>query len=1100
MAKNSKRELLCITLFLMVLLSSSAYAYLVPSAQAAEPTTPEKGLSILSNTVELDLSKYAVTTKVYPQNYNSSYLGVVAQEDVEYECTSEGSKVKTLCTFTNSRLQMIHVLENEGSPHLSKTAANPLELAQNFLANYQAYTADSLYGELKATLDNVDAGKNNTKTEGNTQLEVIANNGYTTFKWTYTANGAIASAKFVSLGFNNSCLTCFVDNWQLYPIGSTTVNLSEKEAVAIALDAAKAHQWSLELDADALETANFNESNVCWTNLIFDGSLYADKTRNEDSLMLYPVWRVGIALNKWYGNMYGITVDIWADTKEVRIVEEAWSTMTPAEGTPTANMTAVSKTIAQESVTAGEMPNLNIWIALATIAIATIGTTSVYVRRKKTQSYNWPKLRSLKNAVTLLCILILSIVLLAPIATVSATTRAGVIWGSESEGAINPGTGEHWRKHATEIYWQNSIASTIESYFDQGGYDSGLQSDQQGKPGSKKINILGNITDLTNSYDCVAVVDFDHGVGNTENVPGAPSGEFHYMFEDNNGTIGGPDWDNRWTDNGNGVYDHEIYSNQTIKGKVFFAFISTCLSACINDTIPEFGDTTQGIIPGTDRARGMPFAWTNRTVAGRSEPGFTTALNMSDDGYINPDDGAQCYIGFPYGSASLMQRIPYIGGSQYYHQWVDGFFDYALRYDMSVNMALDHASWQTWGLRFGDCKLRNSFTCYWWNCTPETADYCTMAVYGNGNVKLRYYSPGWNDNFNDNSMDTAKWEELEVNGATASETTGQLAATVPSGDETWAQAGYVTKYSYNIKDCNITINVSDFDDLDEMILQICTTNTTNSDPIYENNWYRILKASYDPKVCVQSKIDGGDVNTKAVMDRAGATGTLSIDICDGAIAFCENGNIRYSEPYALSSYDCYIYAFASALKSRSSGTDKFDDFTLAPTTSFYDNFDDADNYVGWANTSGSWEVTDGKLRAVVYDSHIYVNKTFSINRHVTTDIQTTTHSGDPWNVPWLFAKEQDGDNVVYALIHTNGNVELARIYQGDKDNWFNSTSLDPCELHVLTVSIIGTNAKVWVDGTLYLNVDDEYFDNLAGYVGLYTPSSRGRFDNVVIMD
>jgi hypothetical protein len=469
MAKNSKRELLCITVFLMVLLSSSAYAYLIPSAHAAEPTTPEKGLSILSNAVELDLSKYAVTTKVYPQNYNSSYLGVVAQEDVEYEFTSEGSKVKTLCTFANSRLQMIHVLENEGSPHLSKTAANPLELANNFLTNYQAYTADSLYGELKSTLDNVDASRNITKTSGNTQLEVIANNGYTTFKWTYTSNGAIAPAKSVALGFNNGFLTCFVDNWQLYPIGSTTVNLSEKEAIAIALEAAKTHSWSLELDADALETENFNESNVCWTNLIFDGSLYADKTRNEDSLMLYPVWRVGIALNKWYGQLYGITVDIWADTKEVRIVEEAWSTMPPPEGTPTANMTAVSEAVIQESVTDGAMPNLIMWIALPTIAIATIGTTSLWVCKKKIQSHNLPKLRSLKTGVTLICILILSTVLLAPIATVSATTRAGVIWGSESAGAPNAPTSYSWRKTNNEINAQRSIASTIESYFDQGG-------------------------------------------------------------------------------------------------------------------------------------------------------------------------------------------------------------------------------------------------------------------------------------------------------------------------------------------------------------------------------------------------------------------------------------------------------------------------------------------------------------------------------------------------------------------------------------------------------------------------------------------------------
>ncbi|MBN1245849.1 hypothetical protein JXA31_09680 [Candidatus Bathyarchaeota archaeon] len=1101
MTKNSKTKLLFTMLFLTILVVSSTYTLRIPEAQAAELSTPEKGLLIISNTAELDLSKYAATVKVYPQNYNASYLDVVPQTEVEYTFTAEGNTVRALCTFANSRLQMIHVLENEGSPHLSKTEANPLELAQNFLTNYQTYTTDSFYGELKSTLDNVDASKNSTKTVGNTQLEVIANNGYTTFKWTYTSNGAIAPAKSISLGFNNGFLTYFVDNWQLYPIGNTNVNLSEKEAISIALDAAKAHQWSLELDADALDAANFNESNVCWTNLFFDGSLYADQTRNEDPLRLYPVWRAGIALNKWYGQLYGITIDVWADTKEVRIVEEAWSTMTQTEKAAIANTTTTNESAIQDSVTSGAIPTVVTCAVLSTIAIATIGAVSVYVRKKKIQvSYRLPKLRSTETGVTLLCVLILSMVFVAPVATVNATSRVGVIWGSESSGAYGDGENDSWRKTNNEINAQSSLASNIESYFDTAGYNG---EDQQGSPGSIKSNILGNITSFTDSYDCVAVVDFDHGVGNADGVPGAPSGEFHYMFEDDIGTRVG-------TYNGfvvvpaNGVYDHEIYSNQSVKGKVFFAFINTCLSACINNTVGIY-TTTQGFIAGTSRARGMPFAWMNRTIVDKDTAGFTTALNMSSDGYADPDEGYQCYIGFPYGSAALTQLIPYDSGSQYYYQWVDNFFDYALRYDMSVNMALDHASLITWDNLFGDCYLTTGFVADWpqYNGTwqNQTQGDCTMAVYGNGNVKLRYYSPGWNDNFNDNSRDTSKWDELE-NGATASETTGQLVVDVPSIGSGQVQAGYVTTDDYDVKDCKITIDVSEFNDIDEMILQICTTKTTNSDPYSQNSWYRILKASYDSKVYVQSRIGGGTVETKECMNWAGATGNLSIDICDGAIAFYENGYMRYAEPYALASYDCYIYAYTSTLKERANGIDKFDDFSLAPTPSFWDQFDDADNYYGWVSSyDWYWQVAGGKLGSTTFGAHIYVNQTFATNRLVKTDMETISHTGGTENVPWLFVKEQDGYNNVYVLIHTNGTLELSRVYLGSTETWTNSSlSLNPYDMHVLAVSIIGTNAKVWVDETLCLNVDDAYFDNIAGYVGLYTPGSRGEFDNVVIID
>jgi len=199
-------------------------------------------------------------------------------------------------------------------------------------------------------------------------------------------------------------------------------------------------------------------------------------------------------------------------------------------------------------------------------------------------------------------------------------------------------------------------------------------------------------------------------------------------------------------------------------------------------------------------------------------------------------------------------------------------------------------------------------------------------------ILTAYYTQAFTDNFNDNSMDTSKWQKLQVNEATASETTGKLAVTVPSGGESWAQAGYVTKYAYNVNDYKATITVSELDNLDEMILQICTTKTTNTDPIYQNSWYRILKAKYDTKVYVQSKINGGDVSNKLVTDWTSATGELTIDISDGSIAFYENGNLRYSESCDLPSYDCYIYAFTSTLRSRTNGTDKFDNFEFSPTT------------------------------------------------------------------------------------------------------------------------------------------------------------------------
>ncbi len=758
--------------FLSILLASSAYVVSIPNVHTAEMTVEEKGLSILNNVIGVDLSKYAITTIENQTGPKSSYLGVIPQENIMYNLTSEGSNLRMLYTFANGKLQMIQVVETEGSPSLIKPApgVNYKEMARVFLSNYQTCTANPLYGELKSTLDNVDASKNLTKAVGNTILEMRSSaGGYTNFKWYYTSKGAIAPySKFVALGFKDGFLAVFVDNWQFYNVGSTSVNLSEKEAISIALETAKAHSWSETLDENAFDANNFNESNVKWTSLIFDNSLRASNPRSEDALELYPVWRVGVALNKWYGELYGIQVDIWADTKEVRYVQEARSHFTPQQYqgptsdtlAPIASTTTVSEVTSQISsenqenataiqsvMAAGAGSTLMIWIMLSFLAASTGITVFWAARNKKTNSRNPLRLRSPRSLKTfgILLSLLVSVVFLASIATVNATTRAGVVWGAESTGQhpdVHPYV--YWRKTAQEIYWQQSIAHAIASNFAENGYDA---YNNQGSHGTTSVKsyILSQLQTLQGTHDYVAVVDFDHGLWRTDYV----SGELHYMFEDDVGTIvrhpigANNHWDQQVP--GNAVYDMDIYPRTY--PNLFFAFINACESARVVSSEYDYAQqrwwpAEQGIVNWWDplnlwRARGLPYAFTHRLVRDKSLPGFNIWEHISDDGYNDPDDGSQAYIGFTYGAASLDQNVPYQSGSLYFY-WVNWFFYQALSNDISVNAALDSASWNFYGTNFGNSPLQD-FTSYWPGV--GTGDHSKMVVYGNGRIHLKDYVP-----------------------------------------------------------------------------------------------------------------------------------------------------------------------------------------------------------------------------------------------------------------------------------------------------------------------------------------------------------------------
>ncbi|MEM3377545.1 MAG: hypothetical protein QXV09_02765 [Candidatus Bathyarchaeia archaeon] len=425
---------------------------------------------------------------------------------------------------------------------------------------------------------------NVTRVSGDRRLEVSVDGGYVTFKWTYVSDGVLAPSKFVAMGFKDGRLTAFVDNWQIHAVGGTSIGVSEKEASEIALSVARDHSWSLPVDAETLENLR-----VSWAELIFDHSVGADCARGEDVLAVYPVWRVGVSLDKWYGYMYGIEVDVWADTGLVRRVREAWSTLPPLEGVATADLSgfvvsgvSLSEAAAYDGLLAqsfgvydvGSDVAASCWVAFSVLFAVGFVAVPVLVDGGKAR-------RGVKVAVVVLCFVMLLVVFSQGVLVSASPSRAAVVWGSESTGAYNSSLGFSWRKHPYEVMYQRYISGNIANYFGSNGYSA---FNMQGNPGSVKSSVLSTLQSLTSNYDNVAVIVFDHGVG-TINYSKA-LGEFHFMFEDNVGTrVGSLPPGDLQADNG--VYDMDIQPLTTSR-KIIFTFISTCLSA--NLTNPLTGE------------------------------------------------------------------------------------------------------------------------------------------------------------------------------------------------------------------------------------------------------------------------------------------------------------------------------------------------------------------------------------------------------------------------------------------------------------------------------------------------------------------------------
>jgi hypothetical protein len=267
MKTNSKRRLLFTSIMLAALLISSAYAALIPNVHAAEATIQQEGLSVTDNVIGVDLTKYATVSEDYRQDL---YLDVLPQENLRYTLETGGSKLDFYYTFVNGKLQKIHVLEVQGTPQMQKAiSANPLDMSKDFLSEYQDYTKNALYGELRSTLNAIDANKNVTTIYGNTKLVVTVQDNSATFRWTYTFNGIEAPDKCVALHYEDGFLSYFIDNWELYKIGSTNVNLSEQAAIDIAMTEAKAFTWATVSDNKTFVGLKYNVTNAMVWKTVF---------------------------------------------------------------------------------------------------------------------------------------------------------------------------------------------------------------------------------------------------------------------------------------------------------------------------------------------------------------------------------------------------------------------------------------------------------------------------------------------------------------------------------------------------------------------------------------------------------------------------------------------------------------------------------------------------------------------------------------------------------------------------------------------------------------------------------------------------------------
>lgn len=484
---KSYKQKLFLSIVLFTLLLSSAYAFITPTAKAAESSVQEKAISILTDVIGINSQDYTIIQNSQVDTY---YLNV-PQKEADFYFISNQSSIRVSCSYVNNNLRMLYLSGYEGTVSVKKPAADTVGMAKVFLQRYQNYTGAVLYSELASMLDNVDATKNTTKSTENIKLEVLnSDNTILDYVWTYTDdNGIVARSKNVVLSYDQGQLKVFLNNWPLYKVMGIP-KISAEEATAKAIEVSKDFSYTVDNGTVTVSGFKINPDSLGQAKLSYLNFKEQDSVRGGDPFVLYPSWYVPLGFDKFYpGYVTGMTATIWADTGEV-------SSMSPMVIDDISAISAeetVSQTVATQ-----ELNNL---VGLLFIAMLFSVAGVSIASRKKFKLAIEGKLVSSRFYGALLCVVILFSLML--VATPKANASATI---PNSKSRIYAAMHGQITEDQEAAVW---ACDQIKLAFEASGYST---SNHCGTDGSQttKTNILNYAQSDEQNYDRVALFHFGH--------------------------------------------------------------------------------------------------------------------------------------------------------------------------------------------------------------------------------------------------------------------------------------------------------------------------------------------------------------------------------------------------------------------------------------------------------------------------------------------------------------------------------------------------------------------------------------------------------------
>lgn len=272
-------------------------------------SSANEAMTIIKNVFQIDVTKYQVTLLSDTVGPEAS-MGGISEEVLTYSLVNNASNINLVLTFTNGSFSLFQLNVIEGvqafTPvYTQRQPTDFLTAARDIIVRYESVDNASYLNQMSQLLSAATEPLQN-QTLGNVKLETSVDGENAQFTLLYTENNVDFVAKSLEMVFENGILTTLSDDWPLYAIGSTQMNITQDQAIQIARDAVTSFTWKV----NGVQVSNFNVLQEPVSAVFFAIPL--------SGLTLYPYWYVTLYLDKFYpGGVNSIGVGILATTGQV---------------------------------------------------------------------------------------------------------------------------------------------------------------------------------------------------------------------------------------------------------------------------------------------------------------------------------------------------------------------------------------------------------------------------------------------------------------------------------------------------------------------------------------------------------------------------------------------------------------------------------------------------------------------------------------------------------------------------------------------------------------------------------------------------------------